>query len=459
MQSFLKSILLILITVNSSAVYAKKFAVIFAGGGEKENVLQGSQNMFRESTSLAVSRLKANGWEVEIFYGSDIDSRLSSKVSADGTLSVTNIENWISKTLNRIKNGYISEQDQLLIHINTHGHRPINATDPHAISLGNSYKSFELTKLRPLLKALEDLGVKTAIVDNSCYSGATLRLASKNLCVVTKSTSYQVGWMDKDKNINTYFKSKGLDLESYFLRERFKSNTKDFPQISSDQGKMVSIELSDLHRSIFSKIDDYINAWTDGHSDYDQVCVDPVIKTKEQLNRFKLNFLKNNSLKSKSLTGALDKYEAIITNFQNDYDDFQYSNQLNFRVRVNDFYIPFKQGLEFYYLTLPHLRTHEVLSQCSRGELINIRCEDLAREYENAKAIFDAFDKLINLEPDLLIRYYSSKEAVDFDQVESQLDKLYGLIYSQEREYFDWLYKHEKMNMLNKNDPCSSFIL
>jgi hypothetical protein len=132
--------------------------------------------------------------------------------------------------------------------VNDHGakKKPFETTHSvNAITSSGDIMQVGLDSLIPLRDALESKGVRFAILDLSCHSGNSLRLATSKTCVISMSHAELEGTNDFAKQLFFHFK-KGQSLEAAFESSRNSKNRKygnyqlGMPEISSPAGKRVA---------------------------------------------------------------------------------------------------------------------------------------------------------------------------------------------------------------------------
>lgn len=185
------SILLLLITNSFS--YAKNHALILGGGGEA--TVDGEEYMFGSETTNIDNGLV--NWDKTILFGSDT----SSKTRRNGTLTKKNILNELKKISEKAKPG-----DQVLIYITNHGYQAGDSnyvddsdTNSQTIALGGDHStknnSMAISSLKESIDLMSQKNIKVAIVNSSCFSGASLESFSndKNLCLLSIAGKDSVG--------------------------------------------------------------------------------------------------------------------------------------------------------------------------------------------------------------------------------------------------------------------------
>src|SRR6185437_6195221 len=114
--------------------------------------------------------------------------------------------------------------DEVFIGILTHG-SPTNPSDPshsHCVEYGvveQGKDCLSQTEVNALIIGLEAIGAKVTVLDDSCFSGASIALANSNACILTVSDRYQESFATASDAFWKSFKI-GLSPEQVFLQFR-----------------------------------------------------------------------------------------------------------------------------------------------------------------------------------------------------------------------------------------------
>ncbi|MBI3555764.1 MAG: hypothetical protein HY074_05840 [Deltaproteobacteria bacterium] len=143
---------------------------------------------FHQEANFVHDSFKAVGWKTSLTYGEGFTAAaLQAMLNPDAFAS----------------------NDQLLLSISSHGEEG----PPHQICLGDG-RLIDTTELKPLLDKLAAKGVKVSVVDNSCFSGGSVKaLAGKNVCVV--SATYD--------NVTSFLPSIGTSMTGRLLAKELKN--------------------------------------------------------------------------------------------------------------------------------------------------------------------------------------------------------------------------------------------
>lgn len=96
----------------------------------------------------------------------------------------------------QISSGSIGRGDQLMIHIASHGAHRLIGQKSHSISAGGGMTNLttgegsrlvNLDELQEVINLANANGVKLAIIDTSCHSGSSIKLANPQTCVISSS--------------------------------------------------------------------------------------------------------------------------------------------------------------------------------------------------------------------------------------------------------------------------------
>ncbi|MCM2278851.1 MAG: hypothetical protein NDJ89_12320 [Oligoflexia bacterium] len=151
-----------------------------------------------------------------------------------------------------IESGRISK---LLVMVDSHGVPPVSGRT-HPVAVGPSKGKLDpnavLTAAQVSLDDLGELaelarrrGVKLAIIDHTCHSGATQALANESTCVISGSGPKHFSFHIYTKEFNSRLKA-GKNLEQVFLETRAALAVPNFPMISSPAGQAIASEYYDL---------------------------------------------------------------------------------------------------------------------------------------------------------------------------------------------------------------------
>jgi hypothetical protein len=118
----------------------------------------------------------------------------------------------------RIKSGEIGRGDQVVIQIMAHGVERSSGETTHSIEVGGQEAS--LDSLKPVLQTLTDAGVRVALIDGSCYSGASQAFKSDSICVISSQVASRTARFDSGEN-GTFLNAFWNELKKATLKEKF----------------------------------------------------------------------------------------------------------------------------------------------------------------------------------------------------------------------------------------------
>lgn len=185
-----------------------KLATLYMGADPKPY-------LFNRPTRRWADLLNSRGWDVRLFSERETENRQTSlrdvalsfkdaltlKSAASEVISDFPALDLIQflKSILQAKDALLPEE--LLILINTHGkHSELSASVRR--SWGHEFQSIDPKQVRALkqvVQALDQKGVRILILDQSCYSGATVASEfSDHACVVSDQNHRAVGWGGDD---------------------------------------------------------------------------------------------------------------------------------------------------------------------------------------------------------------------------------------------------------------------
>lgn len=318
----------------------EKQIYLIGGGGEPEGA---STKFDYQVEGLSRFVNKKNDWKVKYNFNgghSSTEKLLEKKFKSENNLGNFNRIN-TDRTLDLIKEDLLNKKkvkgDQIMIMIGSHGDRTKNGETTHSVLnvpvydkngliLESSYR-YSMDKLIDISKLAEENGVKLAIVDFSCFSGNTIKLANKNTCVVTASGPDDYAYLEDNiaalndpvtfsGNFLNKMKS-GENLEDIYLKARKNALAQDFPMISSNAGKLANDVLYNLTKNYLKYDNKLSNVEKDFTYQYKNSNLEEIIcKTKKDYEMITdkiseledFNKISNSLLDLKSLKYALNNY-------------------------------------------------------------------------------------------------------------------------------------------------------
>jgi hypothetical protein len=197
--SFLKfraiPLCLLLFYSISFSYSGEKQLYFFGGGGEPE----GPTTIFDKDINILsrFSNNKSTTWKTNYSFNGGhkkTEAQLRSKLGKANTLGrfdEANFQQAINDLENKLESGKLKSGDQLILIIDTHGTKNSSEEKTHLISLSPSEstklktsseaKKISIDKLEKISNLAAKKGVKLALVDLSCFSGSTLKIANKNV--------------------------------------------------------------------------------------------------------------------------------------------------------------------------------------------------------------------------------------------------------------------------------------
>ncbi|HLD99032.1 MAG TPA: hypothetical protein VJB59_02170 [Bdellovibrionota bacterium] len=224
-----------------SETKSRKIALIIGGGGEPP----GKETIFDKSFKLLADKVRASGYESHVVFDGG-HAKLETIAKTLGTKSDFTddaIRSTLNQLLDDLKTKKIKPGDQILVVNMSHGIPPVSGQKTHHVS--TMFSTFSLDALEELRELAESSHVKIAIVDQSCYSGNTLSLATDRSCVISAAGNH----VGTNRDIESFWKEAkpGMSLESIFLNSRRDATpSSSAPRISTPAARETERILNDL---------------------------------------------------------------------------------------------------------------------------------------------------------------------------------------------------------------------
>lgn len=247
-----RTLIIVLLALIGLSAQAEKRAYFWGGGGEP---FSKSSTKFDSHFEAYVRPLLNKGWSVKVLYGKGHpdSEKLVELTLGKGSVqefSIKNVQAQLAQLSWELKSNKIT---QVLFVIATHGDDPIkNADDQtHRVLLTdiNLKKSMSLDSLIPIRDLTEKQKVPMAILDHSCYSGASLVLSGPNTCVVSASSSQDVSYDEFTMQL-IHQLVQGETLEKAFLSARRNSNDFAGPEISTRANSLLKEMFAALNMAV-----------------------------------------------------------------------------------------------------------------------------------------------------------------------------------------------------------------
>lgn len=251
MISSFKRLLYFILLSSAIQAWAKKEILIIGGGGEPA----GETTIFDDSVRNLGKLSKSAGWTpTVVFNGGHRQSEgIAKDVGGSKTYSGTlaNIDKQLALLKQKIQNGTLKKGDQLMIAVNTHGADKRGNELTHSVAAKDGL--FNVDRLKEVRDLAEKKGVQLAILDNSCYSGYTIKLGTDKTCVMS-AASTNVGYSNAASML-TWNMRPGLNLEEVFFGARLSKQgiSPGTPQISTPAGLKTFQATQFLYQSMLER--------------------------------------------------------------------------------------------------------------------------------------------------------------------------------------------------------------
>lgn len=249
--------------------------LLLGGGGEPagpETIFDGSLERLAEAKSRVPMNITAS------FNGghSTTSAIIKNKIGVEHSpFTGVAYKKMIADAVKKINSGELKSGAQLMVIVDTHGgendRQYGGKTLTHSIALsGHKMESMtnvsgagsaSVDELLTLTEAAKEKGIKLAIIDVSCHSGNSLKLANSNTCVISGTGPNHFGYSTFTKSFYNEMVP-GRNLEEVFLNARKNDVDHGFPMISTNTGiklnedlyKLMSPYLDNRHSASADKI-------------------------------------------------------------------------------------------------------------------------------------------------------------------------------------------------------------
>ena len=262
------SILLLLIGLGlSQPLRAENYLSYLGGGGEPK---ASTATMFDDNLKdLNTFSSENKNWNLELKFNGGHAATEALMTSGFPTTTTkkpfekSSLKETIDSYTRDINSGKIKSGDQLLVMINSHGGAATDASKSHLITAGASEGVLNtqtlagatgvvnLDQLQDLIALANAKGIKLGIVDFSCHSGNTLKLANDKTCVISAAGpehfAFTVFASDFTKNMKA-----GKSLEHIFLETRLNTPDTSYAMISTTAGQ-------EINSNLYPKLSPYLN--------------------------------------------------------------------------------------------------------------------------------------------------------------------------------------------------------
>ncbi len=461
--------------------------MVLGGGGEPK----GFDTIFDNSLNkLADYTQEANLKQMSITFNGGHER--TEKIIEKNFSTAQNLGKFTEDHYNKIIEDYtkkinskdIKGGEQVLVYINTHGAQKKDGQTTHNISTttGGAIKDYttgdgtdmvSMDKLLELKKAAEDNGVKLAIVDLSCHSGAALNLAGDKTCVISSTGPKHLAYASPSAfgDQFTGLMQKGKNLEEVFLKARDVADDNGVPMISTPANFEITKNLYSaitpyLHESNRDgdKLGNYLVQTVDNmcvakrEDDFKQIMslIDQVEKVNSVEKRFLFWKYSEKTIDLSKLKSDLIEYKAIQDKMIKELSG------LNTKLLAEKIIIPYEglmdtvisagELLRSDYAAMIETKEKEI-SQDRESEIPNPQLQvDLAwlkHMQATQKRISEANPGLAR----------AATMAREFHLNVQNTYQLANRIKENEKKLYSALYKHYQKAQPEKSNPCRDFVL
>lgn len=228
----------------------RKFALVIGGGGSPP----GKKTIFDKAFSIQAQKLKKAGFISTLVYNgghSNLESIASKYFSSPRQdMTLENVKNSINQFIKDIRSGKFRKGDEILVSVFSHGYPKSDDSSTHEI-MTNDQVAFNMDELVTLRDEAERAGIKLAILDQSCYSGNSLKLATPKTCVISAADDHNVALGSDIENFwNSVSPEKSL--EDVYLEARLDTHLPTSPAISSSVGATAKQVMSMINQNLAS---------------------------------------------------------------------------------------------------------------------------------------------------------------------------------------------------------------
>jgi hypothetical protein len=482
----------ILLYVSTTAVYSNEKQLYFFGGGGEPD---GDSTIFDDDIDAISQYVNSadSAWKVHYTFNGGhekTEKKLNAKLKnakSFGRFNQSHFEETIKDIEKKIESSELKSGDQLILMMDTHGSRNSPKEKSHLVSASpneDEFKKSPLTTTKVSMDKFETItllaqkkGLKLALIDLSCFSGNTLKISNKDVCVISGSGENQYGYSepsDSPKNAFTTFEGrflngmkKGENLENLFLKSRLGSRWQDFPMISTDVGKQVNDLIYKILSPYFIYNDKKIFEFSQSYDSKNEP--EALCKTEGEYSEVKkrikeiseLYSIPKNMMNFTKLEMALDAYRAYQVEFENVFgESLKAVNEIK-GIILRDYPNQAKlfdneEGVSILYLTSQReksMKYFQELMKKDKNNWFNSSYQQayntLALKNEIIKKIFpkvstDAKEKL--------------KKFDQFYHYSAKTEKLADNVATEAKYFYDKIYRAQVLKGL-ENNPCKDFVL
>ena len=204
----------------------RKVAVFI--GGDPDGTLDEHSKEFFEKAAVHARALKYETIEA-----------LSITGKGDSKFDRATVGRSLATLKEQVRSKHLEPGDQVVIQVFTHGSPKGEGETAHTV--GSKYFDLPMSDLAKWRDELEKGGIKLAIIDNSCYGGNSLDLATKKTCVISAADRDSVAIVKSGSEIfssglwKTGRANAGSSLEDIYLKTRLQgeSSTETFRETPS----------------------------------------------------------------------------------------------------------------------------------------------------------------------------------------------------------------------------------
>lgn len=462
----------------STNLLAANHLLLIGGGGEPER----DYTIFDTGVETFGKNLKGANWKYQVSFNGGhtkteaiLRQGYTSPIKPTTNFSAKAYEDLLKDYKARILSGDIENGDQLMIIVDSHGAEQAGSLKTHKISGSGSAKDLNslagselinLDTLEEIVQLTNERGIKLGIVDLSCHSGNTLALKNANTpntCIIAATGPVHYGFAGPTAFTDKFLLNlkSGTNLEEAFLQARTQSSDASYPMISTPIGDEI---VSDVYKAITPYLY-YRNATTDKMTPYILANATPhLICQKDE--EFKNLIAQIDQLQSiiKKPSASLDTLKILLSDYKKAQDSVLKASMALDRIELTtkenfSAYKTAKQvsffKTEYTWKELLTLDVDKSIADYEKYVQFSEKPKDIA---DNKKAL--EFLKAIKVQKEKVIALNAAKDYVA--QTKELISKmgetrvLAGKIATQERVFFDELYRNKKSK--SPGNACSNIV-